>query len=84
MVSGRGFVKSTDIETIILQPIDFCNNRIQNQCLHKQYVYLFAKTQIASEETMALRVMYYICAVIQHSRCGSCQGLEQITSGNYN
>ena len=31
-------------------------------------IYLFVNTQIASEETKALRVIYYICAVTQHSR----------------
>ena len=93
--SGWGFVKSTDIETTISQHIDFYNNRIQNQCIHKHYVstyiYLLIKTQIGSEETIPLMVMYYICAVIQHSRsppmkwqtlCGSCKRLEQMTSDN--
>ena len=39
------FCKIPDIETIILQHIDFFSNHIQNQCIHKHYVssyiYLF-------------------------------------------
>ena len=41
MVSGQGFVKSTDIATMISQRIDFHNNCIQNQCILKHYVSMY-------------------------------------------